>query len=96
MQVLEAAEAQIAGVLSQELEKLADKQIEEQTALEVKQAEELINMEKELQAAQQDAGNQVADQIEEQKQKVYNSSINRSTLYSLNPSFAVLSFKRQR
>ena len=76
VQVLEAAEAQIAGELSQELEKLAEKQIDEQAALEVKQAEELINMEKELQAEQQGAGNQVADQIEEQKQKVGNAYTN--------------------
>ena len=70
MQVLEAAEAQVAVELNQELEKLAEKQIEEQAALEVKQVEELINMEKELRAEQETAGQQVAEQIEEQKQKV--------------------------
>lgn len=68
--VLEAAEAQVAGELNEELEKLAEKQIEEQAALEVKQVEELINMEEELRAEQQTAGQQVADQIEEQKQKL--------------------------
>lgn len=73
--VLEAAEAQVAGELNEELEKLAEKQIEEQAALEVKQVEELINMEEELRAEQQTAGQQVADQIEEQKQKVGNESI---------------------
>ena len=72
VQVLEAAEAQVAGELKEELEKLAEKQIEEQAALEVKQVEELINMEGELRAEQQTAGQQVADQIEEQKQKVGN------------------------
>lgn len=80
VQVLEEAEAQIADDLSHELENLSEKQIEEQTALEIKQAEELINLEKDLQAAQQDAGKQVADQIEEQKQKVGNILINPSTL----------------
>ena len=75
VQVLEAAEAQVAGELNEELEKLAEKQIEEQAALEVKQVEELINMEEELRAEQQTAGRQVADQIEEQKQKVGNKSI---------------------
>lgn len=73
--VLEAAEAQVEGELNEELEKLAEKQIEEQAALEVKQVEELINMEEELRAEQQTAGQQVADQIEEQKQKVGNESI---------------------
>lgn len=80
VQVLEEAEAQIADDLSHELENLSEKQIEEQTALEIKQAEELINLEKDLRAAQQDAGKQVADQIEEQKQKVGNILINPSTL----------------
>ena len=80
VQVLEEAEAQIADDLSHELENLSRKQIEEQTALEIKQAEELINLEKDLRAAQQDAGKQVADQIEEQKQKVGNILINPSTL----------------
>lgn len=80
VQVLEEAEAQIADDLSHELENLSEKQIEEQTALEIKQAEELINLEKDLRAAQQDAGKQVADQIEEQKQKVDNILINSSTL----------------
>lgn len=80
VQVLEEAEAQIADNLSHELENLSEKQIEEQTALEIKQAEELINLEKDLRAAQQDAGKQVADQIEEQKQKVGNILINPSTL----------------
>lgn len=80
VQVLEEAEAQIADELSHELENLSEKQIEEQTALEIKQAEELINLEKDLRAAQQDAGKQVADQIEEQKQKVDNILINSSTL----------------
>ena len=79
VQVLEEAEAQIADDLSHELENLSEKQIEEQTALEIKQAEELINLEKDLRAAQQDAGKQVADQIEEQKQKVDNILINPST-----------------
>lgn len=81
VQVLEEAEAQIADDLSHELETLSEKQIEEQTALEIKQAEELINLEKDLRAAQQDAGKQVADQIEEQKQKVDNILINLSTLF---------------
>lgn len=81
VQVLEEAEAQIADDLSHELENLSEKQIEEQTALEIKQAEELINLEKDLRAAQQDAGKQVADQIEEQKQKVDNILINSSTLF---------------
>lgn len=81
VQVLEEAEAQIADDLSHELENLSEKQIEEQTALEIKQAEELINLEKDLRAAQQDAGKQVADQIEEQKQKVDNILINLSTLF---------------
>lgn len=81
VQVLEEAEAQIADDLSHELENLSEKQIEEQTALEIKQAEELINLEKDLRAAQQDAGKQVADQIEEQKQKVGNILINPSTLF---------------
>ena len=81
VQVLEEAEAQIADDLSHELENLSEKQIEEQTALEIKQAEELINLEKDLRAAQQDAGKQVADQIEEQKQKVDNILINPSTLF---------------
>lgn len=80
VQVLEEAEAQIADDLSHELENLSEKQIEEQTALEIKQAEELINLEKDLRAAQQNAGKQVADQIEEQKQKVGNILINPSTL----------------
>lgn len=80
VQVLEAAEAQVAGELNEELEKLAEKQIEEQAALEVKQVEELINMEGELRAEQQTAGQQVADQIEEQKQKVGNELM----LFSLN------------
>jgi len=80
VQVLEAAEAQVAGELNEELEKLAEKQIEEQAALEVKQVEELINMEEELRAEQQTAGQQVADQIEEQKQKVGNELM----LFSLN------------
>ena len=70
VQVLEAAEAQVAVELNEELEKLAEKQIEEQAALEVKQVEELINMEEELRVEQQTAGQQVEDQIEEQKQKV--------------------------
>ena len=70
VQVLEAAEAQVAVELNEELEKLVEKQIEEQAALEVKQVEELINMEKELRVEQQTAGQQVEDQIEEQKQKV--------------------------
>ena len=70
VQVLEAAEAQVAVQLTEDLEKLAEKQIEEQAALEVKQVEELINMEEELRAEQQTAGQQVAGQIEEQKQKV--------------------------
>lgn len=70
VQVLEAAEAQVAVELTKELEKLAEKQIEEQAALEVKQVDELINMEEELQVEQQTAGQQVAEQIEEQKQKV--------------------------
>lgn len=83
VQVLEEAEAQIADDLSHELENLSEKQIEEQTALEIKQAEELINLEKDLRAAQQDAGKQVADQIEEQKQKVDNILINPSTLFFL-------------
>ena len=39
VQVLEEAEAQIADDLSHELENLSEKQIEEQTALEIKQAE---------------------------------------------------------
>ena len=67
--MLEAAEAQVAGELNEEVEKLAEKQIEEQAALEVKQVEELINMEEELRAEEQTAGQQVAVQIEEQKQK---------------------------
>ena len=78
VQVLEAAEAQVAGELNEELEKLAEKQIEEQAALEVKQVEELINMEEELRVEQQSAGQQVADQIEEQKQKVGNKLIHFS------------------
>lgn len=80
VQVLEVAEAQVAGELNEELEKLAEKQIEEQAALEVKQVEEMINMEEELRAEQQTAGQQVADQIEEQKQKVGNELIQ----FSLN------------
>ena len=82
VQVLEAAEAQVADELNVELEKLAEKQIEEQAALEVKQVEELINMEEELRAEEQTAGQQVADQIEEQKQKVGNK-LNQSL--SLSP-----------
>ncbi len=76
VQVLEAAEAQIAGELNEELETLAEKQIEEQVTLEVKQVEEMINMEQELKVEEHAAGEQVADQIEEQKLKVGNASIN--------------------
>lgn len=83
VQVLEAAEAQVADELNVELEKLAEKQIEEQAALEVKQVEELINMEEELRAEEQTAGQQVADQIEEQKEKVGNK-LNRSLSLSLS------------
>ena len=86
VQVLEAAEAQVAVELNEELEKLAEKQIEEQAALEVKQVEELINMEKELRAEQETAGQQVAEQIEEQKQKVGDELI----LFSLNSCILVL------
>lgn len=78
VQVLEAAEAQTADELNEELEKLAEKQIEEQAAMEVKQVEEMINMEHELQVEEEAAGQQVADQIEEQKLKVGNTSIKSS------------------
>ena len=84
VQVLEAAEAQVAVELNQELEKLAEKQIEEQAALEVKQVEEMINMEKELRVEQQTAGQQVEDQIDEQKQKV-GDELNH---FSLNSYFS--------
>lgn len=86
VQVLEAAEAQVAVELNEELEKLAEKQIEEQATLEVKQVEELINMEDELRAEQQTAGLQVADQIEEQKQKV-GDELNH---FSLTLAFGIL------
>lgn len=89
VQVLEAAEAQVADELNVELEKLAEKQIEEQAALEVKQVEELINMEEELRAEEQTAGQQVADQIEEQKQKVGNK-LNQS--FSLSPKLLTFVF----
>ena len=89
VQVLEAAEAQVADELNVELEKLAEKQIEEQAALEVKQVEELINMEEELRAEEQTAGQQVADQIEEQKQKVGNK-LNQSL--SLSPKLLTFAF----
>lgn len=93
VQVLEAAEAQIAGELNEELEKLAEKQIEEQAALEVKQVEEMINMEQELKVEEQAAGEQVADQIEEQKLKVSNASINSPCPSPLlNSSHAIKSF----
>lgn len=84
VQVLEAAEAQVAVELNQELEKLAEKQIEEQAALEVKQVEEMINMEEELRVEQQTAGQQVEDQIDEQKQKV-GDELNH---FSLNSYFS--------
>ena len=70
LQVLEATEAQVADEVSQELEQLADRQIEQQAELDVKQAEEMLALEEDLKAEEQAGGQQVADQIEEQKLKV--------------------------
>jgi len=67
---LEAAEAQVADEVSQELAQLAEKQMEHQAALDVKQAEEMLALEENLKAEEQAGGQQVADQIEEQKIKV--------------------------
>ena len=70
LQVLEAAEAKVGDIVSRELEQLAERQIEQQAALDVKQAEEVLTLEKELTTEEHTAGQQVTDQIEEQKLKV--------------------------
>lgn len=68
--MLEAADAQVSEEVNKELERLAEQQIEQQTALEVKQAEEMIALEEELKNEEMSGGYQVVDQIEEQKLKV--------------------------
>lgn len=70
LQVLEATEAKVADEVSQELEQLAERQIEHQAALDVKQAEEMIALEQELTTEEHTGGQQVSDQIEQQKLKV--------------------------
>ena len=70
LQVLEATEAKVADEVSQELEQLAERQIEHQAALDVKQAEEMIALEQELTTEKHTGGQQVSDQIEQQKVKV--------------------------
>ena len=70
LQVLEAAEVQIAEDVRQELEQLAERQMEHQAALDVKQAEEMLALEDELKAEEYAGSQQVDDQIEEQKLKV--------------------------
>lgn len=56
--------------MSQELEQLAERQIEQQAELDVKQAEAMLTLEKDLKSEEQAGGQQVTDQIEEQKLKV--------------------------
>ena len=67
---MEAAQASVEDELNKELNKLAAKQIEGQAALEVKQVKEMRAMEEELKAEELNAGKQVHEQIEKQKQKV--------------------------
>lgn len=68
--MLEATEAKVADEVNQELEQLAERQIEHQAALDVKQAEEMIALEQELTTEEHTGGQQVSDQIEQQKLKV--------------------------
>lgn len=68
--MLEAADAQVSEEVNKELERLAEQQIEQQTALEVKQAKEMMTLEEELKNEEMSGGHQVVDQIEEQKLKV--------------------------
>ena len=77
--MLEAAEAQVSEEMNQELERLTEKQMELQTAMEVKQAEEMLALEDDLKAEEQAGGKQVVDQIEEQKVKV--SKILKQSIY---------------
>ena len=68
--MLETAASQVEDEVNQELEQLAERQIEQQAALDVKQAEEMLSLEQELRTEEQSGGQQVAEQIDEQKLKV--------------------------
>lgn len=68
--MLETAESQVEDEVAQEMEQLTERQIEQQAALDVKQAEEMLSLEKELRTEEQSGGQQVAEQIDEQKLKV--------------------------
>lgn len=68
--MLETAESQVEDEVAQEMEQLTERQIEQQAALDVKQAEEMLSLEKELRTEEQSGGEQVAEQIDEQKLKV--------------------------
>ena len=68
--MLETAESQVEDEVAQEMEQLAERQIEQQAALDVKQAEEMLSLEQELRTEEQSGGQQVAEQIDEQKLKV--------------------------
>ena len=68
--MLETAESQVEDEVAQEMEQLTERQIEQQAALDVKQAEEMLSLEQELRTEEQSGGQQVAEQIDEQKLKV--------------------------
>lgn len=68
--MLETAESQVEDEVAQEMEQLAERQIEQQAVLDVKQAEEMLSLEQELRTEEQSGGQQVAEQIDEQKLKV--------------------------
>ena len=70
VEVLEEADSSKAAEVSQEMMTLVEEQIERQTALEVKQLEEIETVNKELDNELKESQAQITDQLEEQKEKV--------------------------